>query len=212
MDSFFLVSNTEPMTLAIMVICGSLAFFFMSCIAWHDCRTFEIDYILLLIATLLVLPVIVVAEGVSALSGALVTAMICGGVTWLGQKFRPGKIGMGDIPLMGFIGLVAGPDNTFLVLVALVVFSALTSAAYSIRRGKRLFKSMFPMALPGMLAATLALGLRFIEPVDWRFVQIDIISEFGHILIPALIAMVIIIFLKARIISALKKAIHHRKP
>ena len=161
-DLFFPAFNSEPITLAIIVICGSLALFAMSCVAWHDCRTFEIDYMILLIATLAVLPVIVATEGVLALPGTLVTAVICGGVTWLGQHLRPGKIGMGDIPLMGFIGLVSGPDIAIFALVALVIFSALTSAAYSIRRGKRMFRSMFPMALPGMLAAALALGLRLV--------------------------------------------------
>ena len=205
---------TDPITLVIMVICGSLALFAMFYVARHDCRTFTIDFLMLFIATLAILPVILVMDGLYALLDSLVTAVIFWGVTWLAQQLMSGKIGMGDIPLMGFIGLVSGSHIAIPVLVALVIFSILTSAAYSIRRGKRLFKSSFPMALPGMLAAALAFVLRLIEPVDPGFGPIDTTGELIRIMIFALVAMIVIMIgigLRARIRSALKKTVHDRK-
>ena len=159
MDLFLPVFNADPVNLAIMVIFGSLALFAMSYVAWHDYKTYNIDCLILFIAALAVLPVIMATEGISVLPGTLVTAVIFGGVTWLGQQLRPGKMGTGDIPLMGFIGLVAGPDNAILVLVAFVVFSALTSATYSIRRGKKLFKSMFSDGIAGHAGCGICPGI-----------------------------------------------------
>ena len=154
--------------LVVTVSSALLALFAMLCVAWHDYWTFEIDYAMLTVATFAVLPVILVMEGLPALPAALLTAGIFGGATWIAQRLKPGKIGLGDIPLMAFIGFVAGPYESVPVLAALVLFCVLTAAAYSIKRGKRIFKSMFPMALPGMVAAALGLGLRFAGSDDWR--------------------------------------------
>ena len=168
LDPFPLMSDAGSPVQLVTVFCALLALFAMLCVAWHDYRTFEIDFAMLAIATFAVLPVIVVTEGLLALPGTLLIAGIFGCATWIAQRLKPGKIGLGDISLMAFIGFAAGPHEAVPVLAALVLFCVLTAAAYSIRRGKRLFKSMFPMALPGMIAAALALGLRFAEPDDWR--------------------------------------------
>ena len=168
MEPFLLTPDVGSPVLMVTLFCALVALFAMLCVAWHDYRTFEIDYAMLALATFAVLPVIIVTGGLPSLPGALLIAGIFGGATRIAQWLKPGKIGLGDIPLMAFIGFAAGPHESIAVLAAFVLFCVLTSAAYSISRGKRLFKSMFPMALPGMIAAALALGLRFAGPDDWR--------------------------------------------
>ena len=168
MDPFLFPSNAGSPALMVTAFCALLALFAMLCVAWHDYRTFEIDYAMLAVAAIAVLPVIVVTEGFPSLSGALLIAGIFGGATRVAQWLKPGKVGIGDTPMMAFIGFTAGPHEAIPVMAAFVLFCVLTAAAYSIRRGKRLFKSMFPMALPGMVAAAVALGLRFAGPDDWH--------------------------------------------
>ena len=214
MNPFFPAFNVESMTLAVMIICGSLALFAMFYVARHDCKTFEIHYMMLFVATLAVLPVIAAAEGMLALPGTLFTGIIYGGMTWIAQQLRPGKIGMGDIPLIGFISLVSGPHIMIPAFVILLILSTITSAAYSIRRGKRLFKSMFPMALPGMLTAALALGLRLNWPIDLRFWPIDTSHGSDYTIILAFVAVIIIMIgigLRIHIRSVPKKNIHERE-
>ena len=143
---------------------GCLVLFVMFLIARHDYRTFEIHYGMLAFSTCAMVLLIALMEGINALAGSFLTAAILGGATLCIQWFYPGKIGIGDIPLMAFIGFVSG-DETVWVVLALIIFSTMTAAVYSIQRGKKLFKSMFPMALPGMLAAGFGLIIRFILPL-----------------------------------------------
>ena len=168
MEPFLVTSDLGSPVLMITMFCALVALFAMLCVAWHDCRTFEIDYAMLAIATVAVLPVIIVTGGLPSVSGALLIAGIFGGATRIAQWLKPGKVGIGDTPMMAFIGFTAGPNEAIPVMAVFVLFCVLTAAAYSIRRGKRLFKSMFPMALPGMVAAAVALGLRFAGPDDWH--------------------------------------------
>ena len=84
------------------------------------------------------------------------------------HRWRPGKIGRGDIWLMAFAGFVAGPDHAAPVLVAFCILCVLTAGAYSLARGKGFFRSMFPAALPGMATAALALALRLWEAGIWQ--------------------------------------------
>ena len=99
----------------------------------------------------------------SALS--LAYALMTGVVTLVACRIWPGRIGQGDIGVMALLGLIGGPDFLLLLLWFFVLSALLTSAGYSWSRGKRLFRSMFPVALPAMAAAApvfccrLAVGL-----------------------------------------------------
>ena len=156
---FYTTSGGFPMS-AILGLCAISALFAMILVAWRDCISFEIDFALLGAAALAMASVILITAGPEALPGALVAAAIAATASWIAWRWKPGRLGLGDIRLMGFVGFAAGPDHAVPVLAALCLFCALTAACYSHIRGKKLFRSMFPAALPGMGAAVLALILR----------------------------------------------------
>ena len=132
----------------------------MAGVAWRDARTFEIDFCLLGVAAFAMSALIAGADAGGGVTRALGLAVAMAGLTLLVHGVRPGHLGAGDIWLMGFIGLAAGPDHILAVLISFGLLGLLTSAVYSRVRGKRLFRSMFPLALPGMGAGLLALILR----------------------------------------------------
>ena len=132
----------------------------MAGVAWRDCTRLEIDFTLLAGVTLCSAPVIWIVGGFYGLFAALVCAGLAGAVTALACFWRPGRIGRGDIWLLAALGFMAGPDHAPLVLALFVLFAVLTAALYSLSRGKRLFGSMFPAAVPGMGAGSAALILR----------------------------------------------------
>lgn len=67
------------------------------------------------------------------------------------------RFGAGDPPLIGVIAFLVAPHILYWALLAAVMM-LLTCAWYSIRRGKRLFKSMYPAA-PPLLASGLLVYL-----------------------------------------------------
>ncbi|WP_419738557.1 prepilin peptidase [Ruegeria sp.] len=161
-----ILDTAEGPVLLMALCCTGVALLAMACIAWHDCRRFEIHFEGLGLATLALVPVLLVAGGRSAVPDALLGAGLFGGATWIARRLHPARLGRGDIALMAFLGFVAGREGAVPVLAALCLFSALTAALYSIARGKRLFRSMFPAALPAMPAAALGLGLRLAAPAE----------------------------------------------
>ena len=144
--------ETVMITLAVLLA--------MAGVAWRDARTFEIDFCLLGVAAFAMSALIAGADAGGGVTRALGLAVAMAGVTLLVHVIRPGHLGAGDIWLMGFIGLAAGPDHILAVLISFGLLGLLTSAVYSRVRGKRLFRSVFPLALPGMGAGLLALILR----------------------------------------------------
>ncbi len=124
----------------------------MAMVARIDCQRFEIDPLWLGILTLSGTGAILLAEGARAFPGSLAAAALAGGVTVFVRYLRPGRIGQGDIGLLAVMGLLAGPHFLPLVLGLFLIFALLTSAAWSRARGKRLFRSMIPAALPAMAA------------------------------------------------------------
>ena len=153
---FYTTSGGFPMS-AILGLCAISALFAMILVAWRDCISFEIDFALLGAAALAMASVILITAGPEALPGALVAAAIAATASWIAWRWKPGRLGLGDIRLMGFVGFAAGPDHAVPVLAALCLFCALTAACYSHIRGKKLFRSMFPAALPGMGAAVVTI-------------------------------------------------------
>ena len=178
--------QTGPMVV-LLVFCAVTALVAMVCVAWHDVLTFEIEFTKLGEATLAMSCVIGATGGPADLADAAATGLITGGTTWIVVLWTPGRIGWGDIWLMAFLGFAAGPDHAAPVLATFCLFCGLTSAAYSRARGKRLFKSMFPMALPGMGAAMLALALRLGDAGD----RIDVAQATNVELLASLIAVFI---------------------
>ena len=122
-------------------------------VALFDVQRFEIHPGLLLAVVAPAMAAIVLLEGLAALSLSAATGALLGGTAFLAASLWPGRIGQGDIGLIGSLGVVGGPEFLPLLLLVFTLFAALTSAAYSLARGKRLFRSMFPAALPAMAAA-----------------------------------------------------------
>ena len=169
---FYPLDAGFPM-LAILAFCALTALFTMALVAWHDCRTFEIDFGLLGVAAFSMAGVIAITAGPDALPPALMAAGVAGTITWLARCWKPGRLGQGDIRLMGFVGFASGPQWAVPVLAVFCLFCALTAASSSRARGKRLFASMFPAALPGMGAAALALILRLTGIGGWNAVLVE---------------------------------------
>ncbi|HDZ51455.1 hypothetical protein LCGC14_0112770 [marine sediment metagenome] len=64
------------------------------------------------------------------------------------------RFGAGDPPLIGVIAFLVAPYVLYWALIAAVMM-LMTCAWYSIRRGKRLFKSMYPAAPPLLVSGML---------------------------------------------------------
>ena len=144
----------ESLPLATVAISlATISLVAMAGVAWIDVRQFEIHPGLLLAAVATALAVIVLLEGVVAMSWSAVAGALLGGTAFIAASLWPDRMGQGDIGLLGCLGVVGGPEFLPVLLLLFVVLAALTSAAYSLARGKPLFRSMFPAALPAMAAA-----------------------------------------------------------
>ncbi len=156
-----MIAGLSDMVMAVAPwLIAALALRAMVVIGLYDVFTFEIHLGLLGMAALYM--VLLILTG----GGNLVDALVVAGLFWLVTALfnrMALRIGQGDTWLMGFIGLAAGSGYALPVLVVFGLLSLLTAACYSIVCGKRLFRSMFPIALPGMGAALLALILRMGE-------------------------------------------------
>ena len=121
---------------------------------WVDFRQFEIEletlavlFVLALIQSLLFLPFIETS-----------VKLFAGLAFWLTMMFlntyasNLARFGAGDPHIIGVIAFIVAPMVLPWATLSAVLI-AVTAAADSIRRGKRLFKSMFPAAPPMMGAA-----------------------------------------------------------
>lgn len=129
-----------------------LALFAMARVACIDIRRLEIDPDWASLAAWAGLAAIIAVEGPDAWPEAVATAAVTGGVAWLAARLRPGRIGQGDIGLFAVLGLLAGPDRILHVMGLVVAFCLAACGTYGLARGKRLFRSAIPAALPFMAA------------------------------------------------------------
>lgn len=153
----------EPPAGLMLWTAAGLALAWMAVVLWRDCTVFEIDFLALAAVVLNVAVVVSLTEGGPGLGAAAAAGLVAGLVALGCHLARPSGFGRGDIWLYAAIGFVAGPARIVPVFLALGALALPVSAAYSLRRGKRLFRSPFPMALPGMGAAALGLGLRLTD-------------------------------------------------
>lgn len=100
------------------------------------------------------------ADGPSAATDSLLAGTIAAAVAALVRVLRPARLGRGDIVLLGAMGAAAGTALMPVLMVLFLLFCVVTAAAYSLHRGKRLFRSAFPAALPGMAALAPVLSWR----------------------------------------------------
>ena len=120
-----------------------------------DWRRFEICFesLALMALTLAVLH----AANAGSLSGlafpagcAVLCFALCQTATWI----SPSGIGLGDRWLFAACGTVcAGPDLAALYFGAVAAAAPVTSLCWSAARGKKPFRSSFPMAIPALIPA-----------------------------------------------------------
>ena len=146
-----------------LALTGLFAFATALCLAhvlWRDLKRFEIDFGALGAATLVMLPLVLMLDGVSGLLDALAMGALSGcGVETL-RRVMPGRMGAGDPPLFAVLGLAAGPAYALAVLLITVVLSFCVALAWARARGRSLRRAMFPAALALVPAMALALLLR----------------------------------------------------
>lgn len=135
--------------------CALVALWAMVRIACIDVRWLEIDPGWAVLAGCAALGAIVAVEGGRAVAGAVGTAALTAGATWLAGRVRPGGIGQGDVMLLAVVGLVAGPRFLAPVLVIGAGFCLASCVAYGLARGKRpgrILRHMVPAGPPLMAA------------------------------------------------------------
>jgi hypothetical protein len=128
-----------------------------------DVTRFEIDLSAIATASLCVISVYL-SLGFDLLSHfAAVIVMFA--VSFVVHRLYHRGFGLGDYYLFAFMGLVSGLEHLALLIVLNAIFSTITALYYSRIRGKRMFRSVFPAALPGILAAVLVLVVQLLELV-----------------------------------------------
>lgn len=130
--------------------------FGLSVLAYCDVIYFEIDPLALLLvgagATIVFLEM---GQGLALPLAVAALMLMC---AMMLRKWSPRSLGEGDLGLLAVMAFVSAPLIwPFLALLALL--SLLTALAYSRARGKRAFKSGFPLALPACLSACAAFSL-----------------------------------------------------
>ena len=127
-----------------------------------DAKHFEID-IPAIIAVGICLLAIRVLQGANPLNNIMAAIiMLC--IAALVHRLYHKGFGFGDYYLFAVMGLCSGLNLILLLVTANIFFAAITSACYSNARGKPLFKSAFPAAIPGVAAASLCLLVQALMP------------------------------------------------
>ena len=72
------------------------------------------------------------------------------------------RLGQGDIWLFAGIGLIAGASGALSAVVLFVILSLATSYAYARARGRKMARSLYPAAIPGVLTILLILMARLV--------------------------------------------------
>ena len=164
----------------------------LSLIWLEDLRRFEIK--------LEVLPVLVALSFFIALHMEMAwQGMLLGGLAWtlpaaLYQRLRPSALGQGDIWLFGVAGTFFALQDALLGAVVFALFSVLSAYCYARARGKTFGRSIYPAAMPTVIAMLCVL--------EWRLIERAANSEAHPILAYAVMALPFVGILIGAIISA----------
>ena len=146
---------SEPVALALtlpILLHGLLCVFAALWILREDVLAFEISFAGCGVLTLSGLGLAAAGGGLAGVVDGLIAGAVAGMATGLVHVVMPARLGRGDIVLVASMGAVTGTALMPVLMVLFLAFCALTSGVYSLRRGKRLFRSAFPAALPAMFA------------------------------------------------------------
>ena len=164
----------------------------LSLIWLEDVRRLEIK--------LEVLPVLVALSFFIALHIDIAwQGMLLGGLAWtlpaaLYQRLRPSALGLGDIWLFGVAGTFFALQDALLGAALFAFFSVLSAYGYARARGKTFGRSIYPAAMPVVIAMLLVL--------EWRLIERAANSEAHPILAYAVMALPFVGILVGAIISA----------
>ena len=143
---------TEPALLLLILFHGLLCVFAALWILRWDMLAFEISFAGCGVLTLSGLGLAAAGGGLAGVVDGLIAGAVAGIATGIVHILMPARLGRGDIVLVASMGAVTGTTLMPVLMVIFLAFCAVTSGVYSLRRGKRLFRSAFPAALPAMAA------------------------------------------------------------
>ena len=149
-----------------MLICAALLVIGICLgILWcEDIARFEIK--------LEVLPVVALCGvGLALAWGSSWVSLLLGGLVWfipslIVQRLRPSGLGMGDIWLFGTAGLVFGIEYTVFGGLLFGAFAVVSAWIYARARGKAFGRSMFPAAVPMVIAIVVVLQWRVLSTLN----------------------------------------------
>ena len=143
---------TEAALILPILLHGLLCVFAALWILREDMATFEISFAACGVLTLSGLGLAAAGGGLACVVDGLIAGAVAGSATAIIHVVMPARLGRGDIVLLASMGAVTGTTLMPVLMVIFLAFCVLTSGVYSLRRGKRLFRSAFPAALPAMTA------------------------------------------------------------
>ena len=143
---------TEPVLVLPILLHGLLCVCAALWILREDMLAFEISFAGCGVLTLSGLGLAAAGGGLTGVVDGLIAGAVAGIATGIVHVVMPARLGRGDIVLVASMGAVTGTALMPVLMVLFLAFCALTSGVYSLRRGKRLFRSAFPAALPAMTA------------------------------------------------------------
>ncbi|MXX91114.1 MAG: hypothetical protein F4213_05585 [Boseongicola sp. SB0677_bin_26] len=156
MFPFAATPGISVLALALMAPLGAiLAWMFL-----RDLRFFVIDYVPLAAVTALMAIIVVLLEGTMALLPSFAIGTGSATVAALARRVWRRGMGSGDPWIFGTLGIAAGPEHLVPALTCLCTLACAISAAWSLSRGKRLFRSMFPVGAAMYPAMAFGMALR----------------------------------------------------
>ena len=160
---------TEPALILVIMLHGLLCVFAALWILRWDMLAFEISFAGCGVLTLSGLGLAAAGGGLAGVVDGLIAGAVAGITTGIVHVVMPARLGRGDIVLVASMGAVTGTALMPVLMMVFLGLCALTSGVYSLRRGKRLFRSAFPAALPAMAALVPVLVWRHSRQVPLTF-------------------------------------------
>lgn len=150
-----------------MLVCSALFLigYCLGVIASEDFYRFEIKLELLPMVALC-------AIGLGLSWGMSWQSLLAGALVWfiptlIYQRLRPAALGQGDIWLFGTAGLVFGVEYSAVGAMLFGLFCVATAWRYARIRGKAFGCSLFPAAVPMVLALIVVLQWRVFSSLGW---------------------------------------------
>ena len=163
---FALPVSMHPWLLAFVMMCVVVMICCSGVLIHRDITRFEIHLEVLAIASLAMVGLTVALDGFQAILASLAVATILGFTTDMIRRRRPGSMGGGDPWVFAALGLAGSATHIIPVVIMAGLLSFIVATAYSLARGKRFLRSMFPAALALVPAMLIGVGLQLVDALD----------------------------------------------